>query len=187
MIIDTSNALAAPGSSRGYACLRVALPSIGNAPRSPRLGQSQVPPGAFVPLSADSKSSGLPAAVRGAPLRGAVFRPVGAMLLFLSISDLSRVIEGRLVGPAVRGRGCRWTQRLRAARARRAAVPPVGRAPAGLEGCRQGRGGGLRKGAASDLRRGTRRRRYRACEPPHRGSHGTPLFDYDLRSDETTR
>src|SRR4029434_916520 len=32
LIIDTSNAHAAPGPSRGYACLRVAFPSIGPHP-----------------------------------------------------------------------------------------------------------------------------------------------------------
>src|SRR4029434_11356975 len=32
LIIDTSNAHAAPGPSRGYACLRVAFPSIGTHP-----------------------------------------------------------------------------------------------------------------------------------------------------------
>lgn len=55
MIIDTSNAHAAPGPSRGYACLRVAFPSIGTHPLEGEIrgwgfaGDSL----AFVPLSAD--------------------------------------------------------------------------------------------------------------------------------------
>ena len=65
MIIDTSNALAAPGSSRGYACLSVACRSIAprgclRAPRGARLGvPSQGPPGPSVPLSADPATSAL--------------------------------------------------------------------------------------------------------------------------------
>lgn len=67
MIIDTSNALAAPGSSRGYACLSVALRSIAGSAAAPWPGDGRtsgaagVPrrplPRAFVPLSADSGSA----------------------------------------------------------------------------------------------------------------------------------
>ena len=51
MIIDTSNAHAAPGPSRGYACLRVAFPSIGRF-GVPRLGRRRSL-GTFVPLRKD--------------------------------------------------------------------------------------------------------------------------------------
>ncbi|KAI9531150.1 hypothetical protein NQZ68_000645 [Dissostichus eleginoides] len=55
--------LAAPGSSRGYACLRVALPSIGKHSRFSAAGVSQAVSAAFVPLSADV--SGCPVRLRG--------------------------------------------------------------------------------------------------------------------------
>lgn len=66
MIIDTSNALAAPGSSRGYACLSVACRSIAPGGASGLLGvrgwgsPRRAPPGPSVPPSADPATSALP-------------------------------------------------------------------------------------------------------------------------------
>lgn len=89
MIIDTSNALAAPGSSRGYACLSVACRSIApgvrlRPPRGARLGvPSQGPAGPYVPPSADPAAPALlfrPAPPPRSPVTACGCRGKGARL-----------------------------------------------------------------------------------------------------------
>lgn len=89
MIIDTSNALAAPGSSRGYACLSVACRSIApgvrlRPPRGARLGvSSQGPAGPYVPPSADPAAPALlfrPAPPPRSPVTAGGCRGKGARL-----------------------------------------------------------------------------------------------------------
>lgn len=160
LIIDTSNAHAAPGPSRGYACLRVAFPSIGT-PGSGQLwgcfrGWGVAGLGAYVPLSAD------PVALRVPPTCGYE-------------SPFSNPNVGS-AHPVSYGRGCRWSNTwLPALRGTEASggsrgpfLAPVVKQLHRTQRARQGVGGRVPFSAL----------------PPRRK---TLCSAYDLRSDETTR
>lgn len=199
MIIDTSNAPCGPGFLPG---LRLSERRFAINRRPPRLrgwGSRRRPSGtAFVPPSADRP---------GCPVR----RVVPAWEPHPPARELSRPLchsipdPGRGGAPPRRartsGRGCRWTfTRLRADRVARApkgptdedrssgwlrGLPRVERA-AGLSGARRHspRPGEKNTTAHVSLSPGSHK-----CSAPHprKGGGGARPFEYDLRSDETTR